>query len=57
MVHWKDPRTLGLIKGTVADEVEASEDNGDLDYLVHALAGNRPVQDETEDDEETQEDK
>jgi prepilin-type N-terminal cleavage/methylation domain-containing protein/prepilin-type processing-associated H-X9-DG protein len=57
MVHWKDPRTLGLIKGTIADEVEASLDNGDLDYLVRALVGNRPVQDETKDTEKKGEDK
>jgi prepilin-type N-terminal cleavage/methylation domain-containing protein/prepilin-type processing-associated H-X9-DG protein len=52
MVHWKDQRTLGLIKGTVADEVEASENNADLDYLVRVLVGDRPVHDEIEKEEE-----
>jgi prepilin-type N-terminal cleavage/methylation domain-containing protein/prepilin-type processing-associated H-X9-DG protein len=48
MVHWKDQRTFGLIKGTFADEVEASENNADLDHLVRVLVGGIPVQDEIE---------
>lgn len=51
MIHWKDPRTLGLIRGTVADEVEASVDNADLDYLVRILVGNMPIQDENDEGE------
>jgi prepilin-type N-terminal cleavage/methylation domain-containing protein/prepilin-type processing-associated H-X9-DG protein len=47
-VHWKDQRTLGLIKGTIYDEVEASENNADLDYMVRSLVGDRPVLDEVE---------
>lgn len=47
-VHWKDRRTLGLIKGTFPDEVEASENNTDLDYLVRILVGGIPVQDNVE---------
>jgi prepilin-type processing-associated H-X9-DG protein len=46
MIHWKDPRTLGLIKGTIAGEVEASENNPDLEYLVRVLVGDRLVEDE-----------
>jgi len=53
MVHWKDPRTLGLIKGTIADEVEASENNCDLEYMVRILVGDKPVLDETEEGEST----
>lgn len=48
MVRWKDQRTLGLIKGTFPDEVEASENNADLTYLVRILVGGIPVQDEVE---------
>jgi prepilin-type N-terminal cleavage/methylation domain-containing protein/prepilin-type processing-associated H-X9-DG protein len=50
-IIWKDPRTLGLIKGTISNEVEASQDNPDLDYLVRILVGDRPVEDETEEEE------
>jgi prepilin-type processing-associated H-X9-DG protein/prepilin-type N-terminal cleavage/methylation domain-containing protein len=52
MIRWKDQRTLGLIKGTVADEVTASDDSADLDYLIRVLVGDRPVQDETEEQEQ-----
>jgi len=52
MIHWKDPRTLGLIKGTVADEVQASANNADLEYLVRVLVGDRPVQDKAEEEEQ-----
>jgi prepilin-type N-terminal cleavage/methylation domain-containing protein/prepilin-type processing-associated H-X9-DG protein len=52
MIHWKDQRTLGLIKGTLVDEVEASANNADLDYLVRVLVGDRPVQDKTEEQKE-----
>jgi prepilin-type N-terminal cleavage/methylation domain-containing protein/prepilin-type processing-associated H-X9-DG protein len=48
MVHWRDPRTLALIKGTMGDEVEASRENDDLNYLVRVLVGDRPVQDSNE---------
>ncbi len=48
MVRWKDPRTVALIKGTLADEVGASRGNTDLDYLVRVLVGSRPVQDSNE---------
>jgi prepilin-type N-terminal cleavage/methylation domain-containing protein/prepilin-type processing-associated H-X9-DG protein len=48
MVRWKDPRTLGLIKGTIADEMEASENNPDLDYLVRILVGDRLIEGEKE---------
>jgi len=48
MVRWKDQRTLGLIKGTFPDEVEASENNADLTYLVRILVGGILVQDEVE---------
>jgi prepilin-type processing-associated H-X9-DG protein/prepilin-type N-terminal cleavage/methylation domain-containing protein len=47
MIRWKDERTLRLIKGTIADEVEASDGNADLEYLVRILVGNRPVQDQS----------
>jgi len=50
MIHWKDPRTLGLIRGTIADEVEASSTNADLDFLVRVLVGGRPVQDENQEE-------
>jgi prepilin-type N-terminal cleavage/methylation domain-containing protein/prepilin-type processing-associated H-X9-DG protein len=45
MIRWKDERTVGLIKGTFADEVAASDRNADLDYLVRILVGNRLVHD------------
>jgi prepilin-type N-terminal cleavage/methylation domain-containing protein/prepilin-type processing-associated H-X9-DG protein len=45
MIRWKDPRTTGLIKGTFVDEVEASNQNTDLDYLVRVMVGSRLVQD------------
>jgi len=48
MIRWKDPRTPRLIKGTIADEVEASTENPDLEHLVRILVGDRPVQDELE---------
>lgn len=48
MIRWRDTRTLRLIKGTIADEIEASDRNADLDYLVRILVGNRPVLDESE---------
>ena len=35
--RWRDRRTLGLIKGTIADPEEASWDNVDLDYMVSLL--------------------
>jgi prepilin-type N-terminal cleavage/methylation domain-containing protein/prepilin-type processing-associated H-X9-DG protein len=35
--RWKDPRTLRLIKGLMADSGEASSDNTDLDTLVAIL--------------------
>jgi hypothetical protein len=47
MIRWKDERTLGLIKGTIADEVEASDGNVDLEYMVRILAGKRAVQDQS----------
>ncbi|HNS21403.1 MAG TPA: prepilin-type N-terminal cleavage/methylation domain-containing protein [Sedimentisphaerales bacterium] len=53
MVRWKDQRTLQLIKGTIADEIEASQDNPDLDYLVRILVGDRPIQDESDEGEST----
>jgi len=52
MICWKDPRTLGLIKGTIADEVEASESNPDLDYIVRVIVGDRPVLDVIEEEVE-----
>jgi len=52
MIRWKDQRTLQLIKGTIADEVKASGDNADLDYLVRVLVGDRPISDESEEQEE-----
>jgi prepilin-type processing-associated H-X9-DG protein len=51
MIHWKDQRTLDLIKGTIADEVDASNGNADMDYLVRVLVGNRPIQDNSEEGE------
>jgi len=48
MAHWRDQRTLGLIKGTFSDEVQASENNADLDSLVRILVGGIPVQDNVE---------
>jgi prepilin-type processing-associated H-X9-DG protein/prepilin-type N-terminal cleavage/methylation domain-containing protein len=36
-VHWKDQRTLMLIRGTLADEWKASQQNPDLEYLVRVL--------------------
>jgi len=35
--RWRDPRTLELIKGTIADPNEASSDNVDLDHMVEIL--------------------
>jgi len=37
-LRWKDPRTVKLIKGTVADPRDASMDNADLEYMVRVLA-------------------
>lgn len=45
MNRWKDARTTGLIKGTFVDEVAASNQNADLDYLVRIMVGDRRVQD------------
>jgi hypothetical protein len=41
LTRWTDSRTLQLIKGAIADPVEASSDNPDLDHMVHILGGNR----------------
>ncbi len=53
MVRWKDQRTLQLIKGTIADEIAASQENADLDFLVRVLVGDRPVHNESEEGEST----
>jgi prepilin-type N-terminal cleavage/methylation domain-containing protein/prepilin-type processing-associated H-X9-DG protein len=45
MIRWRDERTVGLIKGTFVDEVAASDQNADLDYLVRIMVGNKPIQD------------
>jgi prepilin-type N-terminal cleavage/methylation domain-containing protein/prepilin-type processing-associated H-X9-DG protein len=39
--HWKDERTLKLIRGTLADEKQASAQNPDLAYVVRVLGANR----------------
>lgn len=49
MIRWKDERTLKLIRGTIADEVAASDNNSDLDYLARVLVGGIPVKDVDED--------
>jgi len=36
--HWKDGRTVKLIKGRIADSDKASGDNRDLEYMVKILA-------------------
>lgn len=41
LTRWTDSRTIQLIKGAIADPVEASSDNPDLDHMVHILGGNR----------------
>jgi prepilin-type N-terminal cleavage/methylation domain-containing protein/prepilin-type processing-associated H-X9-DG protein len=35
--HWRDPRTLKLIKGEIADPNEASFGNVDLDHVIRML--------------------
>jgi len=35
--RWRDPRTLELIKGKIADPNEASSDNVDLEHMVEIL--------------------
>jgi prepilin-type N-terminal cleavage/methylation domain-containing protein/prepilin-type processing-associated H-X9-DG protein len=45
MIHWRDERTVGLIKGTFIDEVAASDQNADLNYLVRIMVGSRLIQD------------
>ncbi len=47
-VHWKDERTLKLIRGTLADEQTASAQNPDLAYLVRVLGANRAATDSNE---------
>jgi prepilin-type N-terminal cleavage/methylation domain-containing protein/prepilin-type processing-associated H-X9-DG protein len=47
-VHWKDERTLRLIRGTLADEKTASAQNPDLAYLVRVLGANRAATDSNE---------
>lgn len=44
-VHWKDERTLRLIRGTLADQVEASNLNPDLEYMVRILTSNATIHD------------
>lgn len=44
-VHWKDDRTLRLIRGTLADQVEASNQNPDLEYMVRILTSHAAIQD------------
>jgi len=46
--HWKDERTLKLIRGTLADEKTASAQNPDLAYLVRVLAAKRAAEDSNE---------
>jgi prepilin-type N-terminal cleavage/methylation domain-containing protein/prepilin-type processing-associated H-X9-DG protein len=47
-VHWKDKRTLKLIRGTLADERQASAQNPDLTYLVRVLGAKRAAEDSNE---------
>jgi prepilin-type N-terminal cleavage/methylation domain-containing protein/prepilin-type processing-associated H-X9-DG protein len=49
-VHWKDERTLRLIKGTLADQIAASDQNSDLQYLVRVLTANATVHDPNEEE-------
>jgi prepilin-type N-terminal cleavage/methylation domain-containing protein/prepilin-type processing-associated H-X9-DG protein len=47
-VHWKDERTLRLIRGTLADERQASTQNPDLAYVVRVLGARRAAEDSNE---------